>query len=299
MKRSQTHLTILLTLFLALALATACSNGSDRMAAKATEEPAPAPAPPAEDTTAVEEPADTTDATTPAGAEEGETAPAEETETGPAPTSPAGGGTGARSVDEERLAVILDLIAQDLEAQKLAYVSSLGQDCSGIYHKIKDMVQRKMSVLGDKSKYHYPSFTEDRNSRQIADWYYRNGNLHIVQDAKAECNRIRPGSVMFYGRTEEQYSNLTIELLTNPGKFIHDGTNGKIMHVAVVTKVILDEEGNVINYTIMHGRNSRHTASRTSGNHPGPGFDKNHARFPFGNWNQQWVAVANIETAKE
>lgn len=212
---------------------------------------------------------------------------------------PTGGNLPGRAFDEERLSVVLDLIAQDLEAQKLAYVSSLGQDCSGIYHKIKDQVQKKMSILGDDSRYTYPAFNQVRSSRQIADWYYRNGNLHIVQDAMADRNLIRPGAVMFYGRTEEKYNNLTIEKLTNPGKFVHDGTNGKIMHVATVTKVIRDEDGNVINYTIMHGRNSKYTASRTSGNHEGPGYDKVFTKFPFGNWNQQWVAVAQIETPKQ
>ncbi len=202
-----------------------------------------------------------------------------------------------RTVNEERLGVILDLISEELEAQKLEYISSKGQDCSGIYHKIKDMVKKKMSVLGDKTKFHYPSFTEDRNSRQIAHWYYKNNNLHIVQDAIADRNLITPGTVVFFGRTEEKYSNITIDLLTNPGKFVHDGTNGKIMHVAVVTKVEKDAAGNVIKYDMMHGRNSRNFASRTTANYDGPGgYGKAYAKFPFGNWNQQLVALAHIET---
>ncbi len=210
-----------------------------------------------------------------------------------------GSGLAKRTVDEERLGVVLDLISQELEAQQLEYISSKGQDCSGIYHKIKDLVQRRISVLGDKSKFHYPAYAADRNSRQIANWYHENGNLHIVQDAMADRNLITPGTVVFFGRTDERYSNITIELLTNPGKFVHDGTNGKIMHVAIVTKVEKDDTGNVVKYDMMHGRNSRNFASRTTANYDGPGgYGKAFAKFPFGNWNQQLVALAHIETPK-
>lgn len=211
-------------------------------------------------------------------------------------------GLPGRDVDQERLSVVLDLIAQELEAQELKYDRTIGQDCSGIYHKIKDMLQRKFSALGDKSKYTYPSFSPDRNTREIAHWYHRHNNLHIVQDGLADRNLIRPGSVMFFGRTDESYSNLTIDMLTNPGVFRHDAATGKgkIYHVATVTKVERDEEGNVVQYTIMHGRNSKHTASRTGGNwETCCETGKMHQKFPFGNHNQQWVAVANIETTVE
>ncbi|MEQ8706527.1 MAG: hypothetical protein RIC19_21530 [Phaeodactylibacter sp.] len=240
-----------------------------------------------------------------------DTAPTEEPEEpAPAPDMPATDDTSSnankssgklaeRTVNEERLGIILDLISEDLESQQLEYISSKGQDCSGIYHKIKDLVQKKMSVLGDKTKFHYPTFSKDRNSRQIADWYYRHDNLHIVQDANKDRNLITPGTVVFFGRTEEKYSNITIDLLTNPGKFVHDGTNGKIMHIAIVTTVEKDDAGNVIKYDMMHGRNSRNFASRTTANYDGPGsYAKKHAKFPFGNWNQQLVALAHIETPK-
>lgn len=203
-------------------------------------------------------------------------------------------------VGEDRMAIVLANIATELEAQNLEYRSDLGQDCSGIFHKIKDLIQKRISDLGNSEAYTYPSFAADRNSRQIAHWYYENGNLMIIQDAKASRNQIRPGSVMFFGRTEEKYSKPDINLLTNPGKFVHDGTNGKIMHIAVVTEVEKDEAGNVIKYTMMHGRNSKYPASRSAGNYDGPGGYKTaFAKFPFGNWNQQWVAVAQIATPKQ
>jgi hypothetical protein len=280
-----------------LSIGLSSCGGSTSKAAEASNDvaaavtPTPKAEPVEEDTTAVEEPTAT------AGTE-------------PAPDMPdatdtsnnankSDGQMAERTVNEERLGIILDLISQDLEAQELEYISSKGQDCSGIYHKIKDLVQKKMSVLGDKTKFHYPSFTADRNSRQIAQWYYDHNNFHIVQNAIADRNLITPGTVVFFGRTEEKYSNITIDLLTNPGKFVHDGTNGKIMHIAIVTKVEKDDAGNVIKYDMMHGRNSRNFASRTTANYDGPGgYGKAYAKFPFGNWNQQLVALAHIETPK-
>ena len=288
MKRITTYLTTPLFLSLALCFFTGCSGGSEKTPAKVSDETTTTPAPADTQTAAVIQ--DTTAAPPP---------PTEEPS--PAPNT-GSGGLAPHEADEERLSVILDLIAQDLEAQQLEYRSDLGQDCSGIYHKIKDMVQRKMKELGDKSKYTYPSFSPDRNTREIAHWYHRHNNLHIVQDGLADRNLIRPGSVMFFGRTDESYSNLTIDMLTNPGVFRHDAATGKgkIYHVATVTKVERDEEGNVVQYTIMHGRNSKHTASRTGGNwETCCETGKMHQKFPFGNHNQQWVAVANIETAVE
>ena len=275
MKRITTYLTTPLFLSLALCFFTGCSGGSEKTPAKVSDETTTTPAPADTQTAAVIQ--DTTAAPPP---------PTEEPS--PAPNT-GSGGLAPHEADEERLSVILDLISQDLEAQQLEYRSDLGQDCSGIYHKIKDMVQRKMKELGDKSKYHYPTYAEDRDSRAVAKWYHNNNNLYIVRDAKADGNKIRPGTVMFYGQTDKQYSNPSIDELTTRGV--------GIMHIAVVTKVEKDDAGNVTKYTIMHGRNTKYTASRTGGNCDcGGSTAKQHAKFPFGNWNQPWVAMANIET---
>ena len=288
-------------MLLGMAVALSSCGGSTSKAAEPAKNAAaavkPTPAPEsAEDTTAVTvEPVDT--ATSPAN-NGGATDIPDEADTSNN-INKSSGQLAERTVNEERLGIIIDMIAEELEAQELAYISSKGQDCSGIYHKIKDMVQKRMSVLGDKSKFHYPSYTKDRNTRQIAQWYYDHNNLHIVQDANADRNLITPGTVVFFGRTDERYSNITIDKLTNPGKFVHDGTNGKIMHVAIVTTVEKDDAGNVVKYDMMHGRNSRNFASRTTANYDGPGgYGKAFAKYPFGNWNQQLVALAHIETPK-
>ena len=200
-------------------------------------------------------------------------------------------------ISDDRMSIVLENIAQELTAQKLAYDRTLGQDCSGIFHKIKDELQKKLPTFKD---FDFPQFNTDRNTRQIAHWYSERGNLHLVNDALADQNRIRPGTVLFFGRTDEKYNSLNIDMLSNPGKWVHDSATGKgkIYHIAVVTAVKTDANGKR-RCTIMHGRNSRHVASRTEVNYDGPGgFKKQFAKFPFGNWNQQLVAIAHIATPK-
>lgn len=197
-----------------------------------------------------------------------------------------------KGISDQKLSLELETIAKDLEAQKLAYISSQGQDCSGIFHKIKDLIQKRIPALAQKADYQYPVYETVRSSRQIADWYFKNKNLLIVEDPVASRNSIRPGSVMFFGKSGKKFKNMSIEDLTDKNN--NYTNNGHIMHIAVVTSVRTDEDGNVLEYTMMHGRNSKYHASRTGSKKVQSTRTKG---LPaFGNWTQQWVAVANIAT---
>ena len=195
-------------------------------------------------------------------------------------------------ISDKKISEVLKSVAGNLELQRLAYVSALGQDCSGIFHKIKDSIQVRLPTLAQNSGYDYPVYAKDRSSRQIADWYYQKNNLLIVEDPISAKNSIRPGAVMFYGKPNKKYSNMTIESLTDRDN--NYTPNGSIMHVAVVTSVRTDEKGNVLDYTIMHGRNTRIHASRSGSKEIQS--RNTHGLPPFGNWSQQWVAIANIAT---
>ena len=195
-------------------------------------------------------------------------------------------------ISDKKISEVLRGIAESLERKKLAYVSSLSQDCSGIFHQIKDSLQTRLAALRASKEYHYPLYNKDRSSRQIADWYYENDNLLIVEDAMAARNSIRPGSVMFFGKSNKRYKNMTIEQLTD--KDNNYTPNGIIGHIAVVTSVKTDENNNVIEYTMMHGRNPKRHASRTGSK--AVQSKRTKGLPPFGNWSQQWVAVANIVT---
>lgn len=197
-------------------------------------------------------------------------------------------------ISDKKIGEILSAIAQNLEDKRLEYRSDLLQDCSGIYHQMKDSLQKRFPVLAEGATYQYPSSKSVRNTRQIADWFYKNNNLLIVQDAVASRNSIRPGSVMFYGKSNKTFKNIDIDMLTDRAN--NYTPNGAIMHIAVVTDVKTDAEGNVIEYTIMHGRNPRRHASRTGSKEEQSKRTK--GLPPFGNWSQQLVAIANIATPK-
>jgi uncharacterized protein YneF (UPF0154 family) len=197
-------------------------------------------------------------------------------------------------ISDDKISQVLTSIAKNLEAKNLKYDASKSQDCSGIYHQIKDSIQVRLPALRQGSEYQYPRYNSDRSSRRIADWYHRNNNLLIVDDPIASKNSIRPGTVLFFGRSRKGIKKLSIEDLTDRDNSFT--SNGIIMHVAVVTQVFTDDNGNVTGYDMMHGRNSETPASRSGSKEKQssstPGLP------PFGNWSQHWVAAANIATRK-
>lgn len=287
--------TLRITIFSALCLlsiALLYSACTSKPTPETTAAPETAPAP----TTAAPAPADSAALATQPAATDTAATTAATTAVTPAP--PAGGGDDLpeRTLSENKIGTQLIYISESITAQQLPYIvgGPALQDCSGIFLRITDSLKARIPALADKSKYTFPNANQHRSSRGIARWYHEHGNLHIVEDGKAEANRIRPGSVMFFANTDQKYSNMNIDLLAGPPSGVPKGV---IMHIATVVSVVKDDAGNVIKYTMMHGRNTKNPASPSGGNCDcGATTGKQHEKFPFGNWNQQWVAVANIET---
>lgn len=191
-------------------------------------------------------------------------------------------------VSDAIMSEVLSSIADNIETEKLEYNSDLLQDASGIYHKIKNEFQKRMPTLSEGKSFQYPLSINVRTTRQIADWYFKNDNLLLVQDALTSRNNIRPGSVMFYGKSEESFQNINIDQLTDRKN--NYTTNGIIQHIAVVTSVKKDQNGNVEEYTIMHGRRPGKIAFRSTSKEIQSTNTK--GLPPYGNWKQQWVAIA-------
>lgn len=197
-------------------------------------------------------------------------------------------------ISDDKISRVLTAIAKNLQAKNLDYVSAKMQDCSGIFHQIKDSLKTRLPALADLSLYNYPTPTTARSSRQIADWYYKNNNLLLVEDAVASKNSIRPGAVMFFGKSGKKFKNITIDQLTDRNN--NYTKNGAIQHIAVVTSVTTDQEGNVVDYTMMHARYPGKTASMSGSKEVQS--TRTVGLPPFGNWQQQWVAVANTVSLK-
>lgn len=186
----------------------------------------------------------------------------------------------------DELKQTLLIYTQQLERDSLWYNNREPEklmDCSGIFHRVSQFISTRCDA------YQYPDIGSTRDTRALAGWFYDNDNLIIIHDAAKQRNLIKPGAVMFFGKSGQSYNNLTIERLKTPIP------NHVIMHVGVVTDVKKDVNGNVINYTMFHGRQPGKIASSTYYHKlepPRAGFP------PLGNWNQQLVAVANLMTPK-
>jgi hypothetical protein len=171
-----------------------------------------------------------------------------------------------------------------MEAKKLMYDRENParlQDCSGIFHQTVNFVKSKCDNAA------YPDPAVARDSRSLAKWYSDQKNLVIIDDPVKRANLIKPGSVMFFGSSGKQYpNNLTVAQLAS--------YNPKgVEHIGVVTKVEKDEQGNVVGYEMFHGRRPGVHAQRSFYHNIKPP----RLGYPvLGNWNQQWLAVANIMT---
>ena len=183
---------------------------------------------------------------------------------------------------EDDFSLFLTLYSEKLERDTLWYDNQRPQrlqDCSGIFHRIKERVSKKYV------QFNYPPVATARHTRALARWYHDNGQFIIITDPKKQKDLIRPGSVMFFGESGKRYTSMTIEQLSS------DNPRGYIRHIGVITELVKDKQGETIGYVMMHGRRPGVYAQRTHYHK----VDPPRAGFPvLGNWNQQWVAIADI-----
>jgi hypothetical protein len=172
--------------------------------------------------------------------------------------------------------------ANEFEQRRILYRSIPLSDCSGMFHRL---LQEMKDIFPD---YEYPEVSEARSSRALAQWYYNREALDIIEDAANSGHLIKPGSIMFFGQSGKKYLKPTIEQLVISGV--------GIQHIGTVVDVEYNEEGQLISYTMFHARGKGKIASKTKHYLQRPG---NPTLPAYGNWRQQWVAVANIATAPE
>ena len=248
----------------------------------------PAPAEPVETPETAAAPAATTAPSTPAAKPASPSPVATTSPAGPS-ASPASSATAGSlptaskcfSGDKE-LEDDLNLYASEIEAKKLIYSRELMQDCSGIFYRMLDEFAKKKC-----DGYQYPDPKSARPARMIAKWFYDNKNFLLVKDPMASRNLIKPGAVMFYGAPGRKYHDTGIEQLSQ---------QGGIFHIGVVTSVARDADGNVIQYTLFHGRSTGTTAGRTFyHNVRGP---SNLGQPVLGVGSQEWVGMSYLYTPK-
>lgn len=178
---------------------------------------------------------------------------------------------------------VLDLETSLLTAAKEldGTLYSNGGDCSGIFHRVVDILRKECPEL------EFPELKISRSSREIAVWYHEHDQLKLIAEPAMSGDLIVPGAVMFYGYGLNQgiiYDRhaMTIESVRQRGTGIN--------HVAIVTSVVR-EDGKVISYKIFHGLNPRKPATTTE-----HFFEQQ--RYPeygyYSHWDEPWLAVSNV-----
>lgn len=163
-------------------------------------------------------------------------------------------------------------IVRYLHTQRIMYNSASLSDCSGMFHRIVQSFQAQCSG------YALPHPVRDRTSRQIARWYARQGRFTVVTNPWKQASLIRPGMVMFYGRTGRRYVDL--------GRPSLIPVTRSIGHLGVVVAVRRDRQGRILGYHLFHGRRPGKPAAITTYH------TRNHPTAPFGNGVEQWIGIA-------
>ncbi|MEJ2130350.1 MAG: hypothetical protein P8Y95_01700 [Gammaproteobacteria bacterium] len=163
-------------------------------------------------------------------------------------------------------------IALGLQNQHIMFSQTTPKsDCAGIFHRVLDGLSTRCACFAP------PPYRDFRTSRQLAHWYYEQGNLSLVTDPLKESSLIEVGAVMFYGSPDRDYHGITM------GDLFRRGIG--VEHMGIVVYVERDEYGYVRRYTLFHGRGPGMAASATY----------HHTREDlFGNAAQPWIAIAPV-----
>lgn len=178
---------------------------------------------------------------------------------------------------KSNLAHPVNLIAQHISEDSLDYNVEPFSDCSGIFIRVLDSLNRRCPG------HDFPNPQTYRDSRGLAQWYHEQKLLIRVIEPLDMGKYIKPGAVMFYGGR-----GMNMDTIQTEDLFQHGGIN----HVGVITEVKKDKEGIVESYSLFHGQRPGKMASTT----------KYHKRTyrnrkdypPYGNGSEQWVAIAPI-----
>ncbi|MEO0899470.1 MAG: hypothetical protein AAFY71_23875 [Bacteroidota bacterium] len=171
-------------------------------------------------------------------------------------------------------------IANRLEAQNLMYDTEPFTDCSGIFHRVLDSIEKRCP------DHLFPDPAQYRSSRGVGKWYDENNNYIVVRDPVAAASYIKPGAVMFYAGSSVDPKTIEKDALFK---------QGGIRHVGVVVDVKTDDEGVIQSYTLFHGRTTGKVAAKTSYHALKPSRSN---YPPYGNGRDHWVGVASIASDK-
>lgn len=179
----------------------------------------------------------------------------------------------------EELGTFLSQYASEIEAEpdKWMYSNKASdfKDCSGMFIRLCEALSEATC-----DGYLYPG-RSFHSSRALAAWYHRQEELRLVTKPKESSDLIQVGQVMFYGRSGTKTpKRMTVDMLSGSAQ------SGLVGHIGVVVDVDRTAAGELLAYTLYHGRSSGKAAARS--------VIRKSQNPDFGNWGQPWLAVSPI-----
>ena len=167
--------------------------------------------------------------------------------------------------------------ADSITNLNLKYDQATKNDCSGTFIKMNQYLNKLCPA-----NTFFPSFDKVRSSSDLVAYYHQLGDLIFIEDPLKSDHLIVPGAVLFYTHRDRG------------GKLKVNATNMQALvnHVGVVYEVKRDPKtGNVISYSLFHGRNPKRGINITNYHNREP-FGQQYKAYPYGNGTEQWMAVA-------
>ena len=207
------------------------------------------------------------------------------------------------------LADLIPSIALAMERQEIPYGRAEPdewRDCSGSFLRLSSYLASACPdgqpylpappgiadfVRGSDNAVHIQPLA--RSSRDLAQWFYGQGRMTPVWyekgvDAEVSIEPyrqlIKPGAVLWFSDRPPREEDGLLQLFGRSDR----GT--QIRHMGTVVTTEIGEDGEVVSYTMFHGRNAGKLATITEEHelHPGGG------RPPFGNGGDYLAAIGSL-----
>lgn len=217
------------------------------------------------------------------------------------------------------LADVLEPIARNMTAQKIPYTrdpANEWRDCSGNFLRLSSYVasacpDQQEHLIAPPGIKDYapggdnvaPGNVTVRSSRGVAKWFNDRGRFTPIyyddaerlgaapKDLHAYRDYIRPGAVLWFSRGKPLRTD-GIDAL-----FVRNEANSHINHMATVTAVVRDDSGQVMGYSMYHGRTKSKPGSVTKAHFwtwPEKYLQGGKEYPPLGYWKQRLVGISTL-----
>ena len=195
-------------------------------------------------------------------------------------TNPATGKINSMDCSSNRgdLVAMIRHYADSVTALNLKYDQASANDCSGTFIRLNQYLD---AICPNP---YFPSFAKARSTRDLIQYYYKQGSLKLINKPLSASEYIKPGAIMFYAKRG----------MGGQLKITADKLQSYVNHVGVVYETTVNKQTGVVEkYSLFHGRNPKRGIGITTYHSRQP-YSNQNKPYPYGNGQEQWIAVAPI-----